>query len=558
MTDGSPVAEDRLSDDRLRRGSLAMTAGTFASRGTGLVRTMLLVAAIGLIGPVANAFDVANTLPNQLFALLSAGAIQAVLMPQIIAAIAADDAKERLDKLLTLTTVILAAFTVVLVAATPVLIRLFTLAGGWDRAQIALAIAFGYWCVPQMFFYGLFGVLGDALSARGQFGAIGWAPVANNVVSIAGFGAFVAIWGKAGDNGPSLDAWTTGQTVLLAGTATLGIVVQGLLLVVALRRGGFHWRFRLGVHGLGLRTAGKVVGWTLGAVALEQVGVAYLKNVTSAAGAVMTATGLAAGNAALTNALTIYLLPHSLVVVSIVTALFPRMSAAATMGNLDRVRADMSTALRLAGVFSVLSVAVLVVLAAPLLKALLPSITPHDLDVSAPVLQAMAPGLVAMGATVIAKRMYYAFGDGRGIFVIQVLATASLLLVMWLGTLWLAAPWWTVAAAAATTVSTWISVLARVRGMRRKLSGIDGRRVLVLHLKAGLAAAIAAGVGWALLAAMTSGVSAASLRWGHAVLVCAAVGATMVAVYVVVMKVFRVQELDSALAPLLRRLRGAR
>lgn len=558
MTDGGPVAEDRLSDARLRRGSLAMTVGTFASRGTGLVRTMLLVAAVGLVGPVADAFDVANTLPNMLFALLSAGAIQAVLMPQIIAAIAADNAKERLDKLLTLTTVILAALTVVLAVGTPVLIRLFTLAGGWEPAQIALAIAFGYWCVPQMFFYGLFGVLGDALSARGQFGAIGWAPVANNIVSIAGFGAFVAIWGKAGSSGPNLHAWTTGQTVLLAGTATLGIVVQGLLLVVALRRGGFHWRLRLGLHGLGLRTAGKVVGWTLGAVALEQVGVAYLKNVTSAAGAVVTAAGPAAGNAAFTNALTIYLLPHSLVVVSIVTALFPRMSAAASMGNLAGVRADMSTALRLTGVFSVLSVAVLVVLAAPLMKALLPTASQHMVDVSAPVLQAMAPGLVAMGATVVAKRMYYAFGDGRGIFVIQILATASLVLVMWLGTLWFESRWWTVAAAAATTISTWISVLARVRGMRRKLAGIDGRRVLTLHLKAGVSAAIAAGVGWALLAAMTSGTGAGALRWGAAVLVCAAVGATMVAVYVVVMKVLHVQELEAALAPLLRRVRGAR
>ncbi len=554
MTDAG--TEDRLSDERLRRGSIAMTVGTFASRGTGLARSMLLVAAIGLVGPVADAFDVANTLPNMLFALLSTGAIQAVLMPQIIAAIATRDSKERLDKLLTLTTVVLAALTVVLVAATPVLVRLFTLAGGWRPEQVAVAIAFGYWCIPQMFFYGLFGVLGDALSARGQFAAIGWAPVANNIVSIAGFGAFVAIWGVAPKNGPSLVGWTTGQTVLLAGTATLGIVIQALLLVVALRRGGFHWSLRLGLHGLGLRTAGKVVGWTLGAVALEQVGVAYLKNFTSAAGAAMTAGGLAAGNAAFTNALTIYLLPHSLVVVSIVTALFPRMSAAASTGNLAGVRADMSTALRMAGVFSVLSVAVLVVLAAPLMKALLPTITQHEVDVSAPVLQAMAPGLVAMGATVIAKRMYYAFGDGRGIFVIQVLATVSLVLVMWLGTRWLNVAWWAVAAAAATTISTWISVLARVRGMRRKLSGIDGHRVLAVHLKAGLAAAVAAGVGWALLTAMTRATGPAGLRWGAAVLVCAAVGTTMVAVYVVLMRVLRVRELDAALGPVLQRLRG--
>ncbi|HEY0119908.1 MAG TPA: lipid II flippase MurJ [Cellulomonas sp.] len=544
-----------LSDDRLRRGSLAMTVGTFASRGTGLVRTMLLVAAVGTLGAVADAFDIANTLPNMLFALLSAGAIQAVLMPQIMAAIAARDSKERLDKLLTLATVVLGVLTVVLVAATPVLIRLFTLVGGWKTDQISLAIAFGYWCVPQVFFYGLFAVLGDALSARGQFAAFGWAPAANNVVSIVGFGAFVAIWGSAGSSGADVATWTTAKTAVLAGTATLGIVVQALLLVVALRRGGFHWKLRLGLHGLGLRTAGKVVGWTLGAVALEQVGVAYMKNVTSAAGAVATATGaLAAGNAAYTNALTIYLLPHSLVVVSIVTALFPRMSAAAAAGDIGGVRADMSTGMRLAGVFSVFSAAVLLVLAAPLMKALVPPASVATVRAGAPLLQAMAPGLVALGATVVVKRMYYAFGDGRSIFVIQILATVSMVAVLWLATRVLEAQWWTVAAAAATTLSTWISVLARVRGMRRKLSGIDGRRVLRLHVRAGVAAAVAAGIGWAVLSAMTPG-GAVSLRWGHAVLVCAAVGLTMVVVYGILLRVLHVQELDAALAPLVDRLR---
>lgn len=546
---------EALSDDRLRRGSLAMTVGTFASRGTGLVRTMLLVAAVGTLGAVADAFDIANTLPNMLFALLSAGAIQAVLMPQIMAAIAAKDSKARLDKLLTLATIVLGVLTVVLVAATPVLIRLFTLVGGWKTDQISLAIAFGYWCVPQVFFYGLFAVLGDALSARGQFAAFGWAPAANNVVSIVGFGAFVAIWGSAGSSGPDVATWTTAKTVVLAGTATLGIVVQALLLVVALRRGGFRWTLRLGLHGLGLRTAGKVVGWTLGAVALEQVGVAYMKNVTSAAGAVATATGaLAAGNAAYTNALTIYLLPHSLVVVSIITALFPRMSAAAAAGDLDGVRSDMSTGLRLTGVFSLFSVAALLVLAGPLMKALMPTASQQAVAAGAPILRALAPGLVALGATVVVKRMYFAFGDGRSIFVIQILATVSMVAVLWLATLVLEPRWWPVGAAVASTVSTWISVLGRVRGMRRKLAGIDGRRVLRVHLKAVLGAAVAAGVGWAILGAMTAG--GASLRWWNAVLVCAAVGAAMLAVYVILLRVLHVEELDAAVGPMTRRLRG--
>lgn len=551
-----PTPQDPLSDERLRRGSVLMATGTLVSRGTGLLRTLLLVAAIGTVGPVADAFDIANTLPTMLFALVSAGAIQSVLMPQIMAAIQAENAQERLDKLLTLAVITLAVLTALLVAAVPLLIRLFSLVGDWPPEQLALAITFGYWCVPQVFFYGLFTVLGDMLSARGQFGAFGWAPVANNIISIAGFGAFVWLWGSARTELPGLEVWTTTQTVVLAGTATLGIVVQALILVVALRRGGFPWRLRLGVRGIGLRTASRVVGWTLGAVALEQVGVTYLRNVMAAAGVEATAGGsVAAGPATYSSVLLIYLLPHSVLMVPIITALFPRLSAAAARGDLAGVRADLSTGLRLAAVVTVFATTVVVVLAGPLLKAVLPTASVEMIEVAIPVLQAMAPGLVALGATILVKRMYFALGDGRSVFVIQVLATGISVLVVLVATWVLDFRWWTVAAAAAGSLAAWVSVLARVRGMRRKLGGIDGHRVLRVYVRTGLASLVAGAAGLALMRLVDA---PAALTWVQAVAVTAGIGLVMVGVYLAGLRLMRVRELESALGPLLRRLRRTR
>jgi len=533
-----------------------MATGTLVSRGTGLLRTLLLVAAVGTVGPVADAFDIANTLPTMLFALVSAGAIQSVLMPQIMAAIHSENPQERLDKLLTLVVLTLAVLTAVLVAATPLLIRLFSLVGDWPAAQLSLAVVFGYWCVPQVFFYGLFTVLGDMLSARGQFGAFGWAPVANNVVSIAGFGLFVLLWGSAGSSLPGLEEWTTAKTVVLAGTATLGIVVQALILVVALRRGGFPWRLRLGFRGIGLRTASRVVGWTLGAVALEQVGVTYLRNVMAAAGAEATAAGgVAAGPATYSSVLLIYLLPHSVLMVPVITALFPRLSAAAARGDLAGVRADLSTGLRLAAVVTVFATTVVVVLAGPLLKAVLPTASAEMIEVAVPVLRAMAPGLVALGATILVKRMYFALGDGRSVFVIQVLATAVSVLGVMLATRVLEHRWWTVAAAAAGSVAAWVSVLARVRGMRRKLGGIDGHRVLRVYVRTALASLVAGTAGLALVRLVDD---PARLSWFQAVGVTAGVGTVMVALYLGGLRLMRVRELDAAVGPLLRRLRRSR
>jgi putative peptidoglycan lipid II flippase len=445
------------------------------------------------------------------------------------------------------------------VVLSPWLVSLFTLSGSWTSEQRTLATVFAYWCVPQVFFYGVFTLLGQVLNARGQFGAYGWAPVANNVVSVLGFGAFILLYGSAPDSGIcDVGGWTVDRTILLAGTATLGIAAQAAILVGALHRSGFRWRFRLGLRGIGLRTAGRVVGWTIGAVVLEQVGVAFLKNVTSAAGQAGTVAAgcgsvveVAAGNAAYTNAMTIYLLPHSLVVVSIVTALFPRMSAAAAAGDVDGVRRDMSVGLRTAGVFSVFSAVVMLVLARPLTKSLLPTLGPAGVDAGGPVLQAMALGLVALGITVMVKRMYYAFEDGRSIFVIQIFATASMVAALWAATQLLPATLWAVAAGAAYALSTWVSVLLRVRGMSRKLRGMDGARILRLYVRAGVAAAVAGAAGWYL--ARLLGVDG-DLSWPHALGITAACGVVMLGAYLGLLRVMRVRELDDALRPILRRL----
>ncbi|GAB6940092.1 murein biosynthesis integral membrane protein MurJ [Isoptericola variabilis] len=551
--DGSGGA-DAVRSTSLGRGSVVMTLGTVASRASGLIRAMLLVACVGTAGTVADAFDIANKLPNMLFALISAGVLQAVLIPQILRAMNAHNARERLDKLLSLSGLGLLLLTAVLVVAAPLIVWLSTISVPLDPDARHLAIVFAYWCIPQVFFYGLYMLLGQVLNAQGKFGAYGVAPVANNVVSLLGFGAFLLVWGAAPDQGISdLSQWSTAQTSVLAGTATLGIAAQALVLVGALRRSGFRWRFRFGLRGIGLRAAGAVVGWTIGAVALEQLGVLFLTNVLWAAGRSTTDPDIViAGNAAYTNAMTIYLLPHSLVVVSIVTVLFPRMTAAVQAGDIPGVRRDMSLGMRSAGVFSVFSTAALVVLAVPLTGALLPSLGRDSIAAVAPIIQAMAVGIVALGATVLVRRMYFAFEDGRSIFGIQVIATVSMVVVLWVATRLLPPEWWAVAAGGAYALSTWISLLLRVRGMRRKLHGMDGRRVLQLYVRALVGALIAALLGW-LTVRLLDGYDVTS--WGHSLLVTAVAGIVMVVGYVLALKVLHVRELDDALAPILRRIK---
>ncbi|MEU4361544.1 murein biosynthesis integral membrane protein MurJ [Promicromonospora sp. NPDC023987] len=548
------------SSSGLGRNSLVMAAGTAASRLGGLVRNMMLVAAIGSAGTVANAFDVANKLPNVLFAILAGGMLNAVLVPQIVKAFRAHNAQERIDKLLTISAVGILAITAILTGASAWVVMLYT--DGWTAEQLALGTVFAYWCIPQLFFYGLYTLLGQVLNAREQFGPFMWAPVANNVVSVIGFGVFLVVFGTAPELGINdLAEWDTPRTILLAATATLGIVAQALVLLVPLLRSGFRWNFRLGLRGIGLRSAGSVAIWTFAAVVLEQAGVLYLTRVAAEAGASGGAGVEFAGNAAYTQALLIYLLPHSLVTVSIATALFTGISKAAQEGDTDRVRADLSLGLRTVGVFTVFATAALTVLAAPATAFIVPTAGEEGTALIAPVLVALSFGLVPLGGMALMKWVYYAYEDGRSVFWITVPSTAALVAGLIAAQIWLAPQYWVIAAGAAYALSNWITVLLRTGGLRKKLGGrLDGGRVLALHAKTLLAAALSGLAGWGVYQ-LVGGFGALSFGSGWVLTmlsglwVTALCGLAMLVVYVLLLRLFRVRELDRLLGPLLARLK---
>ena len=103
-------------------------------------------------------------------------------------------------------------------------------------AQRDSVIAFARYCLPQVFFYGMFVLVGQVLNARGRFGPMMWAPIANNVIAIVvlvlylvWFGPLAPADGQHGVHRP--------QELLLGLGSTLGIVVQMLVLLPYLRGG---------------------------------------------------------------------------------------------------------------------------------------------------------------------------------------------------------------------------------------------------------------------------------------------------------------------------------
>ncbi|WP_159449299.1 murein biosynthesis integral membrane protein MurJ [Demequina sp. NBRC 110051] len=546
----------------ITRNTAIMASGTAVSRALGFVRNAMLVAAIGATAAAANAYDIANRLPNAMFAILAAGVLNAVLVPQIVRAFQREGGKRTVDRILTLGTVISLVVTIVATLLAPVWVELYT--NDWPPELTALAVAFSYWCIPQLFFYCLYTLLGQVLNAREQFGPFMWAPVLNNVVAIVGLAAFLALFGRYVAPGPGgedltavADLWTPDRIALIGGFATLGIAAQALILLVPLVRGGYHWRWQWRGPKGELSGIGTIAAWSLAAVVLEQIGVALVTQVAAAAqvlpdGRIDTSI---AGNMAYFQALSLYIVPHSLVTISLVTAMYTAMARHAAVRNMEGLRADLSQGLRSAGAFTVFATVAMIVVSQYLVRIALPTATLAEVQSISAIMIAMTLGLVPLGATVLFKRLYFALEDARAIFFMQIPMT-----IAWVGTAYLvqalAEPrWWTVGVGLGLAASNYTGMILRAGGLRRRLGGLDGRRVLTLHVKALVGALVAGVTGWLLLklapdVADLSGWPGFFVAAGWTV----GAGVVMLAVYIVVMKLLKAEELDALLAPFARRL----
>ncbi|MYW70003.1 murein biosynthesis integral membrane protein MurJ [Streptomyces sp. SID8379] len=497
-----------------------MAFGTVVSRATGLIRTVLQASALGT-ALYASTYNTANTLPTSLYTLLIGGALNSVLVPQLVRARTehADGGRAHEQRLVTLVLCVLAAGTALAVWAAPQIVGLYMDDTPEHHAAFRLTVVFARFLLPQIFFYGLFFMLGQVLNARGKFGAMMWTPVLNNLVLIGLFGYYLAAIALPG----SVDEVTAAQVRCLGIGTTLGIAVQGLALIPFARAAGFRMRPRFDWKGTGLGRSMQAARWTLLLVLVNQAALAVVTNFANSADAALPTAG--AGYTAYTYAQTIWLLPQSIVTVSLVTALLPRISAAAVQGRVDDVRADLSRALRTTGAV-IVPAAFLFLALGPQIAALLFGHGASDPGPLGHMLQAFALGLVPFSAQYLLVRGFYAFEDTRTPF-LNATAIAAVNIALVCACHWLLPARWAVTAmAAAYSVSYGIGLLLTARRLRRRLDGrIDGRRLVRTYGKLILAAGVAAGAAWGTshvcAAAAGTTVTGTALALGAGVLVMA-------------------------------------
>lgn len=477
------------------RSSAVMASGTIISRITGVLRDVAAAAALGFY-LVSDAFSLGNSLPTIVYILIIGGALNAVFIPQLVRRMSEDEdqGKAYADRLITLIVTALLLLSIIAVLAAPLIVGLYT-PSDYPANEFDLAVAFARLCLPQVLFYGIYSILGQVLNARGHFGAPMFAPIANNVIAIATFLLFIAV---AGTSAAADGVLTTQQILILGIGTTLGVISQAVILLPVLRRSGFHWRPRFDWKGAGLGKAGRLAMWTLGLVLVNQATYVVITRLATQANVDAAAAGtVAAGLTTYQKAHLVFMLPHSVITISIVTAMLPALSRIAHAGQLRRVGSDIGTTMRTVAALIVPIVAVLVVTGSDLAVLLFGygAATPEQASLMGGIVSIFMIGLLPFTLFYVLLRGYYAMEDTRTPFYITVGLSA-----FWLVTV---LPLFKVAPAGGAQIamialtyslSYWVGLALAWVVLARRVGGLDSSRTIRSLLRIGVAGLGALGI----------------------------------------------------------------
>ncbi len=481
---GEAVAAEGADDERSHRGLMAasrtMAVANLASRITGFLRSSALVAAIGIHG-VGNAYSVANNFPNMVYELLLGGVLSSVLIPLLIGAQEQDedDGVAYTQRLLSIATAALAVITLLAVACAPLL------AAGFvdDPDQQALTTVFATLLLPEIFFYGIGAMFMSVLNIRHSYAPGAWSPVLNNVIMIVTVGTFFALPGPNSFNPSTI---TTAQVLVLGIGTTLGIAAQALVLIPPLRRAGFRWKWRFRAHPneVGrMREVGNLAFWVLGYVVASQIGVTVIARVGVANDAFTV----------FSYADLLLQMPYGILVVSLLTALMPRLSRAAARRQTDDVIADLGLGARLSAV-ALLPVTVGLVVLGPALGVVLFGYGQTSVDGARLIGLALAVsafGLYPFALVMLQLRVFYAMRDGRTPTLINVCMVGTKVVLVLVSSSMFDTP---AHVAEALTVSTSASyVVGAVVGhiaLSRRLGRLHFGSVLTVVARIGIASLI--------------------------------------------------------------------
>lgn len=537
MTPDTPEGVDLPPEDSQTafvRNTAVMSVGTALSRVTGFLRLSAMAYALGIAETrLADAYNIANITPNIVYELALGGILSSVFVPVFVQSLQSrgrDAAWDVARRVLSIAAVSLSIICVLGIVLAPWIIRLYTVGVPEGQRQVVqeLASFFLRWFMPQIVFYGIGAVATGLLNAHRRFAVPMFAPILNNLIVVATFLTFAAM------SHPGQTVLATGpQKLVLAIGTTLGVVAMTVALWPSLRKLGFRFRWRPGWRDEAVVRIAHLAKWVVVYVVANQLG--YLV-------VLILAARVKGGYTAYAAAFMLFQLPHAIFVVSVFTALLPAMSSRWVDGDRQAFRELLARGIRWTAVIVVPAALGYLVLAVPIVRLLLQhGVTgPRSTDLVAGILVFFSLGLFSFSTFQLLLRAYYSMQDTRTPALVNIAAVGLNVLVDLLFVLALGMGVKGLALGHATAYT--FGSIALLAMIRRRLGGLDGRRIVSGLSRTFIAAGITAAVAWAVARAIGGWVGTATLG-GQAAQVLGAVAAGILA-FVAAALMLRVDEVD--------------
>jgi putative peptidoglycan lipid II flippase len=380
----------------LLRNFATVGAGTASSRVLGFVRDIFIAAALGT-GPVADAYFVAQRLPNLFRRLFAEGAFASAFVPLFTKSHEGEGAEAGhrfAEESLAALTALLIVVTVV--AEIAMVWLTFGLAPGFaaDPEKFSLAVLLSRIAFPYLLLISITTLLSGALNGIGRFAAAAFSQSLLNVVLIVAL-VFLYWTGEVG---------TVRAGVLLTSAITLGGVVQLAFLLIACRRAGIHLRLVWPRWTVNVKR--------LTRLALPSVIAGGVTQINIVVGTII--ASLEAGAVSwLYYADRLYQLPLGIVGIAISVVLLPDLSRALRAGRQDVVDHTQNRAIEFAAALTLPATVALFVIPHEIIAILFQrgAFTAADTAATAPALAAYALGLPAFVAIKVLQPSYFARED---------------------------------------------------------------------------------------------------------------------------------------------------
>jgi putative peptidoglycan lipid II flippase len=325
-------------------------------------------------------------------------------------------------------------------------------------------------------------------------------------------------------------------------------MAQALILFLSWRRIGINFSPNFSWRGVGLRPAMKAATWTIGMVLVSQIGGLVQTFVASRAVADRSEDLAIASIAAMLIAWLIFMLPHSVVTVSVATAYFTKMSEHVQDKRIDLMKVDLKSALRVVVLVNVFSSIALIVLSYPVARVFVGEY-PSTVALGNVIFATMF-GLVPFGLVFMFQRAFYALEDTRTPFVFTTIQISIHIIGSVILFFTMTSEFLVMSLAGLTSATILIQALAAYLFLRSRIGRVgEPAKGKALTLRVTLAGAVTGLAGyWSVMT--LGGTSEQSLALGSiagAVTVIFATGLLMLLVYVLVLKLLRVPEIDTAL-----------